>query len=265
MPELPEVETTRLGLLPHLKNQTLERLTLRRDKLRFPLEKSALEALLPQTLSTIERRGKYLLFKLQSHTLLLHLGMSGSLRLEPLGTAPKTHDHIIYHFPKQQLHYHDPRRFGSLEILKEGRLKKLGIEPLSDEFNGAYLHQHIKNRKSAIKTLIMDQNIVVGVGNIYASEALFISKISPLREGASLNIDDCTRLCQAIKQELTRAIAVGGTTLKDFIQPDGTHGYFSQELKLYGKKKQNCPNCKTPLEARIITGRNSIFCPNCQK
>lgn len=269
MPELPEVETSRLGILPHLKNQKIQDIIIRQPKLRWPIPTEIFLAK-GQKILDVKRRAKYLLLQLEDGWIVIHLGMSGSLRILLEPQVEDKHDHVDLLLNNGvTLRYTDPRRFGAwlwtpfLEWLPQ--LKSLGPEPLTDEFNVDYLSRQIKERKVPIKTLIMDNHIVVGVGNIYASESLFMAKILPSRLGNTLKKKEIKLLVEAIKQVLTRSIEQGGTTLKNFLQSDGKPGYFVQQLQVYGREGLGCFICQTPIQAKKIAQRNTFYCPHCQK
>lgn len=271
MPELPEVETTRRGIAPHIENRTITAIKSRVSKLRNIIEHSALETLIGQKIIHCKRRGKYLILQTNdpNQALLLHLGMSGSLRITTPSHPLKKHDHILITFDEHiQLRLHDPRRFGHFSLFNphepQPLLDHLGPEPLSETFTGEYLYHSTKNRKIALKAHIMNQNTVVGVGNIYATEALFHAGIRPGKAAKSLTKTQAALLTNFIKSELTRAIEQGGTTLKDFVSPDGSHGYFGQTLSIYGKAGQPCPKCNTTIKNTIIGNRASAYCPKCQ-
>lgn len=273
MPELPEVETTRRGLLPLICGKNISDVRLRIPRLRQALNKAALKSLIGRRITGITRRAKYLLIQLDKDdmALLVHLGMSGSLRVIREAQTPlKKHDHIILTLNDgSELRFHDPRRFGHFAVINphapQKLLDHLGPEPLSEAFSSDYLYAKSRRRKVAIKAFIMNQEIVVGVGNIYATEALFLSGIRPGKAAARLSKKDCVRLVDNIKQELTRAITLGGTTLRDFVSPNGTNGYFQQTLKVYGKADAPCPTCGAPLQHKIIGGRMSVYCAHCQQ
>lgn len=269
MPELPEVETSRLGILPHLKNQTIDDIIIRQPKLRWPIP-SEIVAAKGQQIVDVQRRAKYLLLQLTEGWIVIHLGMSGSLRIQLEAQPADKHDHVDLVLQNGTvLRYTDPRRFGAwlwtpfLEWLPQ--LKNLGPEPLTEAFTANYLYQQIKERKVPIKTLIMDNHIVVGVGNIYASESLFMAKILPSRLGNTLKLKELKVLVEAIKQVLANSIAQGGTTLKDFLQSDGKPGYFVQQLQVYGREGLSCLTCQTPIQSKKIAQRNTFYCPYCQK
>jgi len=269
MPELPEVETSRRGISPHIVDQKIENIILRHHQLRWPIPKDLLLLLQNKTLLNIDRRAKYLLLRFKNGTLLIHLGMSGSLRICKLNEAAAKHDHVDFIFENCLLRYTDPRRFGAILWLGENPeqsslLSILGPEPLSDEFTGALLYQQAKNRKLPVKQFIMEQKVVTGVGNIYATEALFKAGISPVRSANNISLKRYQLLASAIKEILSEAIKQGGTTLKDFVGGDGKPGYFQQTLHVYGKTGELCPHCETPLTSVKLAARNSVYCVNCQ-
>ncbi|MCB1773328.1 MAG: bifunctional DNA-formamidopyrimidine glycosylase/DNA-(apurinic or apyrimidinic site) lyase [Gammaproteobacteria bacterium] len=267
MPELPEVETTRRGIAPHLEGRRVSGCVVRQARLRWPIPD--LRHLSGQTVRSVRRRAKYLLIDFDHGSMIIHLGMSGSLRVLPCDRPPRTHDHFDLCLGKQCLRLHDPRRFGAVlwsegDPLQHPRLRALGPEPLSDAFDGRYLHAQARGRKTAIKNLVMDGRVVVGVGNIYASEALFLAGIHPLRPSGRIALARLERLGDAIKLVLGRAIERGGTTLRDFVNETGEPGYFAQELMVYGRAGQPCRQCGTPVLTRQIGQRASAYCPHCQ-
>lgn len=271
MPELPEVETTRRGLKPLLIKRRITAIEISPLNLRQRFNASDANQLIQQGFTQLDRRGKYLIVQTTHPTLdlLIHLGMSGSLRVNPIDSPRKKHDHIIITLDNQQaLRYHDPRRFGFIKAIKRNEpiieLQHLGLEPLDQAFNGQYLYERSRRKTQAVKNFIMDQTIVVGVGNIYATEALFHSRIHPNKRAKDLSHNDYTQLCTYIQQTLNQAIESGGTTLKDFMHSDGRGGYFQQTLNVYGKAGKPCPSCEQPIERLVIGGRNSCFCPQCQ-
>ncbi len=269
MPELPEVETTRRGIEPHLLNQQVEQVVVRNGRLRWPVPEDLDVRLSGQHIRKVERRAKYLLIQADAGTLICHLGMSGSLRLVRQETPVEKHDHVdIVLSSGQVLRYTDPRRFGAMlwshAPLEHKLLSKLGPEPLSDAFNVDDLYGKAKGRKTAIKPFIMDNAVVVGVGNIYASEALFAAGIDPRREAGSVSKQRYTALVQEIKKVLARAIEQGGTTLRDFVGGDGKPGYFQQQLFVYGRAGQPCLECGTGLSEVRLGQRSSVFCRKCQ-
>lgn len=271
MPELPEVETTRRGIEPYVRGKTITHIELRVPKLRWELDAAAASSLHGKTIISVQRRGKYLLLAVKNTNahILIHLGMSGSLRICNSTEELKKHDHVIIHLKNStELRLHDPRRFGYFAIIPAdgsyALLAHLGKEPLSDDFNTDYLYRSTRGKTLPIKNYIMNQKIVVGVGNIYASEALFLSGIRPDKPAGKLNRQQAEALTAFIKQELNRAINAGGTTLRDFVNPDGTHGYFQQTLQVYGRAGKPCCRCGTIIENKVIGGRASAYCPKCQ-
>lgn len=277
MPELPEVETTRLGLSPHLIGRRITKITLHRRDLRWPIPEQiyALEGAL---IHSISRRAKYLLIETDSGTALWHLGMSGSLRVLSPETERKLHDHVDWQLDSgMQLRFHDPRRFGCLLFLGDDSssletgvsakklLGVLGPEPLSAAFNGLDFYRASRNRKLPIKHFLMDQGNVTGVGNIYAAESLFQAGVRPTRAAGTLSRAECNRLVQFVKAILGSAIAQGGTTLRDFVNPDGVPGYFEQALFVYGRAGMPCKRCNSTILLAALGNRQSSFCPKCQK
>lgn len=271
MPELPEVETSRRGIEPHIINQTVTNVIVRQRQLRWPIPGTLKKHLMGQSIEAIGRRGKYLLLYTQSGTVIIHLGMSGSLRICPTTSPAEKHDHIDIVFANQKtLRLHDPRRFGCVlfsrkDPLTHKLLSSLGPEPLSPELNADYLYQITRNRKAAIKSVIMDSHVVVGVGNIYANEALFKSGINPRRRANKISYQRYVKLVTEIKQVLSAAIKQGGTTLKDFTNQDGRPGYFQQTLSVYGKHNQPCPHCYRPIRMVKQQQRATYYCPHCQR
>jgi formamidopyrimidine-DNA glycosylase len=270
MPELPEVETTRRGLAPHLVGRRVVALDVRQPKLRWPIPRELRVQLPGQRIEAIERRAKYLLVHTGPGSALLHLGMSGSLRVLPATTPVGPHDHVDWRLDSGRvLRFTDPRRFGSQLWQPRGEthelLAGLGPEPLSDAFDGDHLWLRSRGRRAAVKLFLMDQGIVVGVGNIYASEALFAAGIHPRRAAGSVSRERYARLAAEVKRILAYAIGRGGTTLRDFISPDGTPGYFEQELMVYGRAGEPCRACGTPVRASVIGQRSTFHCPRCQR
>ncbi len=269
MPELPEVEVTRRGIEKHLLGQRLERAVLRAQSLRYPLPANLTRRLAGRTLTAVKRRGKYLLLAFDGGHLLIHLGMSGSLRFVAPGTPPGKHDHADFIFSERVLRLTDPRRFGALLWLNENPaqhplLAGLGIEPLSRSFNAAWLKQALAGRRVAIKQALMDARLVVGIGNIYASESLFLAGIDPRRPSGSLPIARLARLVPAIKKTLHAAIRAGGSTLRDFRGPEGL-GDFQVHHRVYGRAGLPCPRCGKPIRALRQGQRTTYFCPGCQR
>ncbi|KPU83039.1 5-hydroxymethyluracil DNA glycosylase [Psychromonas sp. PRT-SC03] len=269
MPELPEVETTRRGISAHIIAEKITQIKIRQQQLRWKIPRNLNDHLLHKTLLSVERRAKYLLLNFESGTLLMHLGMSGSLRICAHDSPPEKHDHADFIFESCLLRYTDPRRFGAILWLgkmpyEHKLLCHLGVEPLHKDFTGEYLYQKSKQRKLPVKQFIMDQKIVTGIGNIYATEALFLSAIRPTRAAGNISLKRYQLLVLEIKKVLTTAIEQGGTTLKDFVGSDGKPGYFQQTLHIYGKSGGLCPLCKNPLSALKLAGRNSVYCAHCQ-
>lgn len=271
MPELPEVETTCQGLKKALCGQAIVATTVRNSALRYPVNADLADKLINNTIIDLYRRAKYLILRLNYGHLLIHLGMSGHLRMTQCEHPAKKHDHIDIELCNNSiLRYHDPRRFGIVLWFEQAPeehplLNKLGPEPLLDEFNADYLFKQCSKRKSAIKTIIMNNQVVVGVGNIYACESLFKAKIHPKRSASTLKLNECQRLVDAIKLVLTEAIKQGGTTLKDFFSSDGKPGYFSQSLAVYGRQGNSCYQCKQELLSCKIGQRNTVYCNHCQR
>ena len=268
MPELPEVETT-LRAIKKFQGQSLTNIKVHNRNLRWTVAKGLEKNSRNQKLINLHRRAKYIIFELENTYLLLHLGMSGSLRiLKSEDNYFLKHDHIEFIFDNEKIIYNDPRRFGSLHIAKDINnhklISQLGPEPLSKNFNGAYLLECCKKSKTNIKTLLMNQKYVVGIGNIYASESLYLSRINPLKESHKLNIEECKRIVSSSKKVLNEAIKVGGTTLKDFYSADGSPGYFKIKLNVYGRNGQKCKKCEEEIVKVIINQRATFYCPNCQ-
>lgn len=270
MPELPEVEVARQGIAPYVLHQAITDVIVRHPRLRFAIPTHLKTTLTGQQIQTVTRRGKYLLFTLPSGTLIWHLGMSGSLRILTAPSPPRKHDHVDLVFKNHHvLRFNDPRRFGALlwtaeDPLQHPLLGNLGPEPLSKAFSARYLANQAKNKKIVIKSFIMNSKIVVGVGNIYATEALFAAKIHPLTPVKQVKPAQWDRLCREIKNILRKAIRQGGTTLKDFVQSDGKPGYFKQKLKVYGRTGEACVRCGQVLEQLRIAQRRTVFCGRCQ-
>lgn len=270
MPELPEVETTRRGIAPHLEHHRVTQVVIRHRGLRWPVPRRLANHLVGQRLNAIERRAKYLLFRFDAGTLLLHLGMSGHLRVIPADTPAQKHDHLDFVFEGERcLRFNDPRRFGSVHWTSDVAenhplLKLLGPEPLSEDFDGDVLFEKSRKRKIAVKLFIMNAHIVVGVGNIYASEALFLAGIRPGRAAGRVTRVEYARLAEAIKTVLQRAIAKGGTTLRDFTQPDGNTGYFQVHLNVYDRAGEPCRVCGSEIRHKTMGQRATYWCPSCQ-
>lgn len=271
MPELPEVETTRRGVDPHVVGRKIVALAVHEPRLRWRVADSLPAEVAGQRVKQTGRRAKYLLFELESGTLLLHLGMSGSLRVLPAETPRLTHDHFDLLLDSgQTLRFNDPRRFGSLhyttgKLDEHPLLKRLAPEPLEDRFNTDYLWRITRKRKVSIKQLLMNSSLVVGVGNIYASEALFRARIRPKRQARSLKRPEVAKLARAVRAVLNMAIKVGGTTLRDYVGADGNPGYFKQQLYVYERAGKPCRVCGTPIKQIAQGQRSTYYCPSCQK
>jgi formamidopyrimidine-DNA glycosylase len=271
MPELPEVETICRGIAPHIIGQTIKQILVRQPQLRWMVSETLAEQLTGLTICSVTRRAKYLLLATDNGTLLVHLGMSGRLRILTTDQAVGKHDHVDIIFTNGLLlRYSDPRRFGALlwttePVAEHKLLKSLGVEPLSEACNAELLFQLAKKRKVPIKSFIMDSHVVVGVGNIYANEALFMAGLLPTRQVGTLDLADFQRLVSCIRVVLQQAIAQGGTTLKDFVNESGQAGYFQQQLKVYGRAGLACGQCQQPLQASRLANRSTVFCIRCQK
>ena len=266
MPELPEVETTKTSLLP-LLGQTVQRVDVRQHSLRWPIPED-LSRLAGQKLMQLARRSKYIVAQFEQDSMLWHLGMSGSFRLCSGHEELRKHDHLIIQFEEMQLRYHDPRRFGCILWLDEAAQAKLldplGPEPLSDAFNAEYLFNKFKSKNTAIKVAMMDNHIVVGVGNIYATESLFNLGIHPAQPASALTFEQVQKMTAEIKRILKQAIGLGGSTLRDYSNAMGENGYFQQTLLAYGRAGEMCVNCETALQNLKLGQRASVFCPECQ-
>lgn len=270
MPELPEVETTLRGISPHIVKKAITEIIIRRPNLRWPIPDDLPKLLTQQKLLTVSRRGKYLLFEFPSGHALIHLGMSGSLRIVDPKATPDLHDHFDWVFGDIALRYHDPRRFGCLLWIngnpgEHALLNKLGPEPLTDAFTAEYLFQRSRKRSQPVKQFLMDSHTVVGVGNIYANEALFMARIQPVRKAGTLTPLECEDLVRLIKFVLKRSIDQGGTTLRDFVGGDGKPGYFQQQLLVYGRGGEACGQCGSALTEIRMGNRTTVYCEDCQK
>ena len=270
MPELPEVETTRRGIDPHITGRTIQAAVVRDPRLRWPVPADLADRLAGQIVRSVDRRGKYLLVRTDDGTVILHLGMSGTLRVVPAGTAAQKHDHVDFILDSgKALRLNDPRRFGAVlwtsdDPKRHWLLANLGVEPLSQEFTPANLRERLRGRRAAIKTCLMDSRIVAGIGNIYASESLFIAGINPKRAGGRLSLPRTAKLVEAIKTVLSDAIRAGGTTLRDYTLVDGQPGYFQYHLNVYGHDGEPCPNCDKPIRCVVIGQRATYYCTTCQ-
>ncbi|WP_116963988.1 bifunctional DNA-formamidopyrimidine glycosylase/DNA-(apurinic or apyrimidinic site) lyase [Fastidiosibacter lacustris] len=272
MPELPEVETIKNGLNQYCINKTIVEAGIYCQKLRYPLDPTLCQKLKGQVILNFERRGKHLIVKLANYTLIIHLGMSGSLQIVDTDCYKlQKHNHIVLKLnDNTTLFYHDPRRFGYWHITSDDPLQHrcfnhYGLEPLSDVFTPKYLVNALKSRKQPIKSSIMDNKIVVGIGNIYACESLFLAQLHPQKASNILTIKEHHQLINAIKTTLADAITQGGTTLKDYKNATGKPGYFAQKLKVYGQKDKPCVICHTAIKAITLAQRTTFYCPNCQR
>jgi formamidopyrimidine-DNA glycosylase len=271
MPELPEVETTRRGIAAHVIGLPIARVIVRQRRLRWPVPHVLQRRLRGSAFTRVDRRAKYLLLHTPHGCLIAHLGMSGSLRVTTAELPPGKHDHVDIVFADGQcLRFRDPRRFGSLlwtddEPERHPLLRRLGPEPLAAQFSGPSLHVPARGRRIAVKNFLMDSHVVVGVGNIYASEALFVAGISPRRAAGRVSAAEYERLAQAIRRVLQRAIRKGGTTLRDFAGSNGEPGYFGQELGVYERAGRPCRRCRTPIRHLRQGQRSTYYCPSCQR
>lgn len=271
MPELPEVETACRGIAPHLLGQCVAKVVVRQRQLRWPIPTALIKSLPGQTIRSVQRRAKYILLGTDAGTALLHLGMSGSLRVVPGNTPPTPYDHVDIVLANEQcLRLRDPRRFGSLlwttgDATQHKLLKDLGPEPLGPDFNGDHLYNASRQRKIAVRDFLMNSQVLAGVGNIYANECLFRAAIRPQRPAGKVTRDRYQHLARAIREILEKAIDVGGTTLRDFQNADGLPGYFQQTLNVYGRKGAPCLRCGTPVRGVKLSQRSAFFCPHCQK
>ena len=271
MPELPEVEVTRIGLKPLLKRD-IEKVVIRNYSLRWPINSGLPELLKNQTLLDLSRRGKYILAKFNSGTLIIHLGMSGRLCIVSADEVLNKHDHVDIQFKQNNLilRYRDPRRFGSIlwtekDPYNHKLIKNLGPEPLNEEFDAKYLFSRLRNKQQCIKNAIMDSHIVVGVGNIYASEALYSAGIRPHRISKKVSMKEVSGLVKSIKNVIKEAIIKGGSTMNDFFDVNGKNGYFQNEHKVYGRENELCFECQLPIIQLRLGQRSSFFCKKCQR
>jgi formamidopyrimidine-DNA glycosylase len=269
MPELPEVEITRRGIEPHLARRRITRVVVRHRGLRWPVPRNLGALLGGARIRSVGRRAKYLLLDCGKGTLILHLGMSGSLRIVPATEAPGPHDHFDLGVGAVCVRLRDPRRFGAVlwhtgDPARHPLLARLGVEPLSSEFTGRVLHAASRGRRIAVKQLLMDHRVVVGIGNIYANESLFRARIHPRAPARRLSLARCERLAEAVRATLEDALAAGGSTLRDFVGSDGSPGDFQQQSFVYDRAGEPCRVCRTPIR-RIVQGqRASFYCPVCQ-
>lgn len=271
MPELPEVETVCCGIRPYVVNRKITKVIVRNSQLRWPIAANLKQQLLQQTILGVKRRAKYLLFSCNAGTIIIHLGMTGKLTIVPSNTTIAKHDHVDFCLDNGYLmRYSDPRRFGSIHWTTHAPeqhklLAHLGIEPLTLAFSGKYLLAKAINKSITIKNLLMNAAIVVGIGNIYANEALFYAGIKPTRSAKTLALAECNLLVKYIKIILKKAITKGGTTIKDFVNISGDAGKFAQELMVYGRSGEHCRHCNTILQSIRLNQRITVFCPHCQR
>lgn len=270
MPELPEVETTRQGIAPHISGQRINNIILRNPNLRYPITAEFQSQATGLIVDRVERRAKYLLLSTSAGTIIIHLGMSGNLRIVAAKTPPVKHDHVdIVFTPGICLRFHDPRRFGCVIWTQEDPtdhklLKNLGIEPFDDSFNGSHLFSCSRGKKITAKQFIMDNQVVVGVGNIYASEALFLAGIDPRSPAGRISKTRYEKLASTILSVLKEAISNGGTTLRNFLNGEGKPGYFQQSLRVYGRGGEPCLVCGRSITLQVLGQRASYFCGGCQ-
>lgn len=270
MPELPEVETTRRGIAPYVEGRRVEKIVVREPRLRWPVP-TELAQLQGETVTGLQRRGKYLLFRTAAGTMIMHLGMSGSVRVLLAPQPLRRHEHVDLAMEGGALlRYQDPRRFGCIlwttdDPLQHPLLQSLGPEPLGPDFSGDYLYELSRGRRGAVKTFLMNAQVVVGVGNIYANEALYRAGILPSRPAGNISRARYQRLVAAVQAVLQSAIAAGGTTLRDFTSTEGAPGYFSQKLDVYGRGGKPCPGCGEPLRVSRLGQRATYYCANCQR
>ncbi len=270
MPELPEVEITRRSLMPGLKGRQIGAVVVRRHMLRYPLPRGMTRLLAGKTLRSIDRRGKYLLFRFDHGTLIVHLGMSGSLRLVSSVESPGRHDHLDLVFGARALRLRDPRRFGAVlwtmdDTASHPLIAPLGIEPLSELFGGNWLYDRTRGRSTAIKVFLMDSHVIVGIGNIYASESLFRAGIDPCTPAGRLSRVRCTRLAASVQATLEAALDAGGSTLRNFTDGDGSAGRFQQQHLVYGREGEPCRVCGTRVRSLRLGQRSTFYCPRCQR
>jgi formamidopyrimidine-DNA glycosylase len=270
MPELPEVETTLRGIRPHLEGSTVTAIVIREGRLRWPVPGGLPRLLTGRTVRSVRRRAKFLIADFDHGAVLVHLGMSGSLRVVPATAALTAHDHVDWVLDGGRvLRYRDPRRFGCmlwtrLNPLQHPLLRELGPEPLAEGFDGDYLHVRSRGRRQAVKTFLMDGHVVVGVGNIYASEALYMSGIHPLRAAGRVSLERYRRLAADVRSVLGAAIEAGGTTLRDFTRVTGEPGYFAQDLRVYDRLGRPCGRCGQGIRRLVVGQRATYYCPSCQ-
>ena len=271
MPELPEIETIRCGIAPHIKDKIIDTVEIRQHALRQPVTRDLNDRLQGQRITAIERRAKYLFLHTANGALIIHLGMSGSLRIVSASTPIRKHDHVDIRLTDNTvLRFRDPRRFGLIlwggpDPHRHQLIAHLGPEPLGDTFDGKWLYQCSRNRRKAVKPFLMDGRVVVGVGNIYANEALFRARIDPRRAAGRIACGRYQLLAAATREVLEEAITQGGTTLRDFVGGDGRPGYFAQHLNVYGRRGEPCPRCRAAIRHLMLGQRSTYFCPCCQR
>ena len=276
MPELPEVEVTRMGIAPHIEGRTVRQMVVRQPQLRWLIDANLPEWLKNAQIERTERRSKYLIVHCactqgRRGVLLIHLGMSGSLRIVAKGTPPQKHDHVDLVFENTTLRFRDPRRFGTVLWHEGGAIAThpliaiMGVEPLTDAFNADWLYDQTRRRSMPIKPLLMDSHRIVGIGNIYASESLFLAGISPLRAAGSLSRPRCQRLAEAIRTTLQNSIAAGGSSVRDYVHSDGGAGSFQLHCAVYDRAGEACPQCQRPIRSLRQAGRSSFYCAHCQR
>jgi formamidopyrimidine-DNA glycosylase len=270
MPELPEVETTRRGIAPAVSGRIVDRVVVRDRRLRWPVPATLRRELTGARITAVRRRAKYLLLDTDRGTVLIHLGMSGSLSVVSADTPPSIYDHVdIVLKDGNCLRLRDPRRFGAVlwtrgEPGRHRLLAGLGPEPLGPDFDGQSLYSRVRGRRRAIRDVLLDSHVVAGIGNIYANEALFRAGIDPRRAAGRISRERCDRLVQALREVLKEAIEAGGSTLRDFRRADGQPGYFQLDLKVYGRAGKPCPVCATPIRRQVHGARSLFYCPKCQ-
>lgn len=269
MPELPEVETTCNGIRPHCIGHQISHVVVRNPRLRWPITADLPQRVAGETIHSIARRAKYILMELDTGTLIIHLGMSGRLHILPNDSPPVKHDHVDIALSNGYcLRYNDTRRFGSIHWTDRPTqhflLSKLGVEPLTGAYDGHYLYTQCKKRAVAIKPLLMNHHIVVGIGNIYASEALFLAQVHPAKTAADITMAEAERIVTYSKDRLQVAISKGGSTLKDFLHTDGKPGYFQHDFHVYGRAHEPCHHCHSPIQKITQAQRATFFCPRCQ-
>lgn len=270
MPELPEVETTRLGLVPRVVGRHIRDVVVREPRLRWPVPRDLAARLRGATVRGIGRRGKYLLFDVGTGHLLVHLGMSGNLTVVPGDRPVRRHDHVDLALDSGDIvRLNDPRRFGAVLWVRDPRrhalLDAMGVEPFDEAFGGAHLHRLAHGRRAPVKAFLMDSRVVTGVGNIYANEALFAARIHPSRAAGRISRERYGRLADEVRSTLARALAAGGSTLRDFVGSDGEPGHFQLEYAVYGREGEPCPACGAPVRASRLAGRSTFHCATCQR